>query len=294
MTGTTEVNGQKAIKVAYRELPTSQWGTDIEKQIKAATGGKTRLVGKEYTDFAQQNPELAKYLTGSGELSVPMDDVGDYGIPDSALPKEDSSPFALPDIPAAVGERVQEAGDSYVEDSSNTYNEVKEKTGSESVAAMASYNPLGFYSDLIFGTGEKKEEEKKDGEELPAGAVGATVDGSGAMIVHEKEELVPAKITSGAGKLASLLGAALDFMAGRSDIEKEISERMISQQTSSREVSAGFGPVTVHVSIQAPVTVQITKEMDLSKLDVSRLIDWSKVSYELEKVVKATFRTQEG
>jgi len=196
---------------------------------------------------------------------------------------------------------VQETNQAYVDNSVKTYNEVKEKTGSESVAALASYDPIGYYKDLggkglnylgnLVGLGSDEEESA---EKLPAGAVGATVDGSGAMIVHEDEELVPAKITSGAGKLASLLGAALDFMAGRSDIEKEISERMISQQTSSREVSAGFGPVTVHVSIQAPVTVQITKEMDLSKLDVSRLIDWSKVSYELEKVVKATFRTQEG
>jgi len=294
VTGTTEVNGQKAIKVAYRELPTSQWGTDIEKQIREATGGKFRLVGKEYTDFAQEHPDLAKYLTGSGELSVTMDKVGNYGIPDSALPSEGGAlPLPNVDLPD-VGGAVQEAGDTYVENSAKTYNEVKEKTGSESVAALASYDPLGFYIDLgkkglnYLGLGE-------DEEKLPAGAVGATVDSSGAMIVHEDEELVPARITSGAGKLASLLGAALDFMSGRSDIEREISEKMIQQQEISSSTSQGGVVIqSMPITINPVINLSVAQAMDLRNLDISKLIDWSRLSYEIEKVVKNTFRTQEG
>jgi hypothetical protein len=102
----------------------------------------------------------------------------------------------------AAGAAVQESGQTYVEKSSETYDKTLEKTGSYTAAAHAAYNPLSFYADLAgrgydYLTGG----DKKD-ETLPAGAVGATVDQSGAMIVHDKEELIPARITSGAGKLA--------------------------------------------------------------------------------------------
>lgn len=190
---------------------------------------------------------------------------------------------------------VQESGQTYVDNSAKTYQEQIDNGASYTQAAHAAYDPLGFYTDLgkkglnYLGLGG-------DEEKLPAGAVGATVDQSGAMIVHEKEELVPARITSGAGKLAGLLGAALDFMAGKSDIEKEISERMIQQQEISSSTSQMGGVViqSMPITINPIVNLSVAQAMDISRLDVTKLIDWSRVSYELEKVVKATFRTQEG
>lgn len=317
VTGWTTVNGEKAVKVAYRELPTSEWNTPIYEQIRAATGGKTRLVGKEYLDFAQKYPELARAMTASGEIQVPLGKIDDYGIPESALPPEPQGPLALPDIKEAASDAVdegkaavQESGQTYVEKSSNTYKETLEKTGSYTAAAHAAYDPVGFYADIggkgvnylkekglgvidygkdLIGWGDKEEDEK-----LPAGAVGATIEQSGAMIVHEREELIPARIVEGTGKLGSLLATALNFMNGRADIEKKISEKIFSQQEANRARELSAGPLTVQVTIHAPVTVQISREMDLSKLDVNRLIDWSRVSYELEKIVRNSFRFQEG
>jgi hypothetical protein len=293
VTGYTTVNDQKAVSVNYKDLPSSEWDTPEGKQIKELTGGKTRLSGKDWVDFAQQHPDLAKKFTVGGSLSIPMDDVGAYGIPDSALPPE---PGALPSLPAApdIPAAVQEGGQTYVDNSKQTYDETLEKTGSYTAAAHAAYDPLGFYTDLgkkglnYLGLGG-------DEEKLPAGAVGATVDGSGAMIVHEDEELVPAKITSGAGRLASLLGAALDFMAGRSDIEREISEKMIQQQEISSSTSQGGVVIqSMPITINPVINLSVAQAMDLRNLDISKLIDWSRLSYEIEKVVKNTFRTQEG
>jgi hypothetical protein len=59
-------------------------------------------------------------------------------------------------------------------------------------------------------------------------------------------------------------------MNSRTDIEQIISEKMFSQNVNNnnREISQGSGPITVQVTIQAPVTVQITREMDLTKLNI--------------------------
>lgn len=316
VTGWGEINGKKAVKVAYRELPSSQWSTSIYDQIRAATGGKTRLTGQEWIDFAQKHPELAKAMTGSGEVLIPMDQLDDFHIPESALPPEPEKPLALPDVKEAASDAVdegkaavQESGQTYVEKSSQTYKETLEMTGSETIAAHAAYDPLGFYSDLggkgvnylkekgsdavdygkdLIGWGEKEEEK-------PEAAIGATIVEEGQLKVHKKEEVIPAKIVEGTGKLGSLLAAALNFMNGRADIEQAISEKVFSQNAiNNREISAGTGPITIHMTVQAPVTIQVTKEVDLRNLDVTKLIDWSRAQYELEKIVRNTFRFQEG
>jgi hypothetical protein len=85
-------------------------------------------------------------------------------------------------------------------------------------------------------------------------------------------------------------------VASKSDIEKEISERMIQQQEISSSTSQMGGVViqSMPITINPIVNLSVAQAMDISRLDVTKLIDWSRVSYELEKVVKATFRTQEG
>ena len=154
------------------------------------------------------------------------------------------------------------------------------------------YNPLGFYTDLgkkglnYLGLG---------GDKLPAGAVGATVDQSGAMVVHEKEELIPARITSGAGKLASLLGVALDFMSGRAEIERQLtSEKLFSSSQNSSEKMGGVIISSMPITINPIINLSVAQAVDLKNLDISKLIDWSKASYEIEKIVKSAFRFQEG
>ena len=53
--------------------------------------------------------------------------------------------------------------------------------------------------------------EIKDYYGLPQAAKGATVNEEGDLYVHKKEEVIPAKITSGIGKLGSLLRDALSW-----------------------------------------------------------------------------------
>jgi len=50
----------------------------------------------------------------------------------------------------------------------------------------------------------------------------------------------------------------------------------------------------VQVTINPVINLSVAQAMDLRNLDISKLIDWSRLSYEIEKVVKNTFRTQEG
>ncbi|MDM7913607.1 MAG: hypothetical protein QUS09_10975, partial [Methanotrichaceae archaeon] len=294
VTGWGSVNGEKAVKVAYRELPTSKWNTPIYDQIKAATGGKTRLTGKEYLDFAQKYPELAKAMTATGEIQVPLGDIGEYGIPESALPPEPTGPLALPDVSGAINE----AGQNYVEKASHTYKETLDKTGSETAAAYAAWDPIGFYKDLG-GKGIDYLGDKKKGLEdwvngLGKAAEGATVQTSGPMVVHEDEEVIPARITSGAGRLASLLGAALDFMNAKSDIERQLTtERIFSSSQSSRETE-GVTIESMPINVNPTININVTKDVDLRNLDLSKMIDWHKLSYEIEKQVKTLFRTQQG
>lgn len=220
--------------------------------------------------------------------------------PAPSLPQQAADKAQEPFKEAAAA--VQESGQTYVDNSAQTYNDVKQKTGSDTAAGLASYDPVGFYKDLggkgvnyLKGLAGQGEEESKD-QETPQAAGGATITAEGQLKVHKKEEVIPAKIVEGTGKLGSLLASALSFMNSRTDIEQIISEKMFSQNVNNnnREISQGSGPITVQVTIQAPVTVQITREMDLTKLNINQLIDWSKVSYELEKVVRNTFRPQEG
>lgn len=48
------------------------------------------------------------------------------------------------------------------------------------------------------------------------------------------------------------------------------------------------------ITINPTINLSVAQAMDLKNLDISKLIDWSRLSYEIEKVVKTTFRTQEG
>lgn len=309
--GYGSVNGAKALKVGYHELPTSQWSTPIYDQIKAATGGKTRLVGKEWTDFQQAHPDLAAAMTATGEIQIPMEDLGDYDIPPEALPPEPNTlrdqvkdkaldvQDAITEPPRAAAAAVQQSGDTYVEKSSQTYKEILDKTGSEAIAAHAAYDPVGFYKDLG-GKGIDYLGEKKKGLEdwvngLGKGAEGATIHESGAMIVHQDEEVIPARITSGVGKLASLLGAALDLMNAKSDIESQITAEKIfsSSQSSSREVE-GVTIASMPINVNPTININVTKDVDLRNLDLSKMIDWHRLSYEIEKQIKTLFRTQQG
>ena len=121
------------------------------------------------------------------------------------------------------------------------------------------------------------------------------MDQSGAMVVHEKEELIPARITSGAGKLASLLGVALDFMSGRAEIERQLtSEKLFSSSQNSSEKMGGVIISSMPITINPIINLSVAQAVDLKNLDISKLIDWSKASYEIEKIVKSAFRFQEG
>ena len=245
---------------------------------KVFKGVEPDEAGKALIQQYGKSAELENYLTGLRDKEGP------------SLPEKVAAGVSAPIEDASAA--VQESGQTYVDQSAQTYNDVKTKTGSETAAGLASYNPLGFYTDLgkkglnYLGLG---------GDKLPAGAVGATVDQSGAMVVHEKEELIPARITSGAGKLASLLGVALDFMSGRAEIERQLtSEKLFSSSQNSSEKMGGVIISSMPITINPIINLSVAQAVDLKNLDISKLIDWSKASYEIEKIVKSAFRFQEG
>lgn len=262
-------------------------------------------------EYARQNVPKEDWgkLTAKGQFSAR--DIRSYmeqgrllGTPEETdgLGKYSPSEIAK-DTGDAVGEKVEEAKEAiiqnnqdYVDKAATTYEETKNKTGSTSAAAMAAWDPIGYYvggAKKLFGVGD--EEGGSSQEPVPQGAVGATVNKEGLMIVHSNEEVVPAKITQGAGKLASLLEVAYNYVnGGQSEIEREYRERVSTQSIQQTKDSRKADNVNVYLTIDAPVTVEISRDVDIRKLDVNRLIDWSQASYQLEKIVKELFRMQEG
>ncbi|MFB3764826.1 MAG: hypothetical protein ACE14P_06205 [Methanotrichaceae archaeon] len=122
---------------------------------------------------------------------------------------------------------------------------------------------------------------------IQGGAEGATVNQAGLMNVHGHEEVIPARITQGVGKLGSLLGIAMDYMNSRNPAGQLSPEGVFSQ--------GGKGDITVNLTIPGiSVNNYITKDVDLRNLDIAKMIDWTKITYQIEKAVKTAFRTQQG
>ena len=128
-----------------------------------------------------------------------------------------------------------------------------------------------------------------DSQKKPQAAIGATINEGGQIEVHDKEEVIPAKITSGVGKLGSLLSDALAWRDG--ERAPQVAPGGNTPQAASEQAPGEQPPLTVNLAVENHF--HVNNAVDLKNLDVTKLIDWNRAGYEIEKIQKR-FRAQQG
>lgn len=127
---------------------------------------------------------------------------------------------------SAATNAINTAGSTYVSRSTQAYNDAKARGASEGEAAYGSWDPGGFYKNLVF----------------PSLDAGGPITGSGSLIGHTGEEMTPASAIRG----------------GETTLAK------INRMASSPSLGSGQS-ITVHVSNDVHID-KIEKDVDVDRL----------------------------